>query len=155
VSVSNANFLLLRPFQVNNTEELDRVLEIAKNSLTEYYSPKLIVDLYEEWPEGFSVAEVHHKVAGFLIGSRYSSSEARILMIAVEKSYRKMGIGSSLLTNFIDLCMKKNFSAVRLEVKTDNEEAIKLYKKFNFEITSRISAYYSDASDAFTMWRTI
>jgi len=145
----------VRQFNVNQPEELDRVLNIAQSSLTEYYSPKLIVELYESWPEGFSVAVSGIKIVGFLVGSRFSPTEARILMLAVDRDYRKMGIGSLLLSAFLSMCSKKNFSAVRLEVKTDNDEAINLYKKFEFVITSRINAYYSDASDAFLMWRTI
>ncbi len=155
MGAANAEYFNVRPFNVNDQVELDQVLAVARNSLTEYYSQKLIIDLYENWPDGFSVAEYSGKIIGFLIGSRFSPTESRVLMLAVEKNYRKMGIGSRLLSEFIAMCAGRNFSAVRLEVKTDNEEAINLYKKFEFAITSRINAYYSDASDAFLMWRTI
>ena len=59
------------------------------------------------------------------------------------------------MLDFLAYCRQNGFISVKLEVKTDNEVAIAFYKRFGFVITSRLRAYYSDASDAFTMWKII
>ena len=74
-------------------------------------------------------------------------------LIVVDKQYRRCGIASNLLTYFIDnYCPKK--SEIYLEVAVDNDNAIKLYKKFNFEIINIRKKYYHN-SDALIMKRVI
>lgn len=150
--IDSAQYGLIRQFEPKDTP---RVLEIAEESLTEYYTSALIIDLYESWPEAFRVYVIDNKITGFVIGARNSPDEARILMFAVEKKLRAKGIGNSMMKDFLEFCGKNGFLSVKLEVKTDNDLAINFYKKFGFIVTSRLRAYYSDASDAFSMWKII
>lgn len=150
--VDSQRYGMIRGFE---PKDLSRVLEIAESSLSEYYTNNLVIDLYEAWPDGFRVYESDGKIIGFVIGSRIKPNEARILMFAVDRKYRRQGVGETLMHDFIDFCGRNGFISIKLEVKTDNEGAIIFYKKYGFAITSRLSAYYSDASDAFTMWKII
>ncbi len=135
--------------------DINRVLDIAESSLSEYYTNTLVIDLYEAWPDGFRVYLVDDRIVGFMICARNTPNEARILMFAVDKGYRRKGIGDALMRDFIEFCGMNGFVSLKLEVKTDNDSAIGFYKKYGFVITSRLRAYYSDASDAFTMWKII
>ncbi|MGC8609153.1 MAG: ribosomal protein S18-alanine N-acetyltransferase [Thermoplasmata archaeon] len=135
--------------------DIDRVYKIAQTSLTEFYTQSLVLDLYKDWPESFMVYEYNGKVIGFVVGSKYSRSEARILLFAVDEKFRKMGVGSSMMDKFIELCRAQNLLSIRLEVRTDNEEAIRFYKRYGFIITSLLSNYYSDSSNAYTMWMMV
>ena len=152
MAITNADFGFIRLF---NPADVDRILEIASNSLSEYYTQGLIMDLYDEWPHAFLVYDVGGRIQGFIIGSRFSPTEARILILAVEERYRNLGIGGALMRAFLALCGRENFMSVKLEVRTDNVTAISFYKRLGFVITSRLKAYYSDASDAFTMWKIL
>ena len=40
------------------------------------------------------------------------------------------------------MCTKQNVSEIYLHVQTNNEDAIKFYKKFGFDITDTIPDYY-------------
>lgn len=74
-------------------------------------------------------------------------------MIVVDPKRRKKGIASSLLKHFLD-----NYGTIRkvifLEVSINNDEAIRLYKKNNFEIISTRPKYYNGI-DAYVMKKEI
>lgn len=150
--VDSQSYGIIRRFE---PKDISKVLEIAENSLSEYYTNSLIIDLFEAWPDGFRVYVADDRILGFMICSRLKPNEARILMFAVDKKHRRQGIGEALMHDFMDFCGRNGFISIKLEVKTDNERAINFYKKYGFAITSRLRAYYSDASDAFTMWKVI
>ncbi|CAC11206.1 N-terminal acetyltransferase complex ard1 subunit related protein [Thermoplasma acidophilum] len=136
-------------------KDIDQVYRIAQESLTEFYTQSLIMDLHREWPESFMVYTITDTVVGFIVGSKYSRTEARILLFAVDERFRKMGVGSALMDRFLQLCREENMLSVRLEVRTDNDEAIRFYKKYGFVITALLPGYYSDSSNAYTMWRIV
>ncbi len=152
MAITNAGFGNIRNFRES---DLDRVLDIAASSLSEYYSESLILDLYQEWPQAFFVYTVGKEIEGFLIGSKFSPTEGRILILAVDQRFRNMGVGGALMKAFMDLCSRNNFMSVKLEVRTDNDNAINFYRKRGFVVTSRLKAYYSDSSDAYTMWKIL
>ena len=60
------------------------------------------------------------------------------LSITVVKKYWSMGVGSELMSMLIDFCKSTGVEIIYLEVRSDNERAIALYKKFGFE---RIGVY--------------
>ncbi|GGM66966.1 ribosomal-protein-alanine N-acetyltransferase RimI [Thermogymnomonas acidicola] len=136
-------------------QDLDRVVDIGNSSLTEYYTPSLIMDLYRSWPESFMVYCVGSEIVGFIVGSRQSDIDARILLLAVDARYRNQGCGSALMDSFLRLCRDCGIRSVRLEVRTDNEKAISFYRRYGFSITSTLKSYYSDASDAYVMWKIL
>ncbi|MFG1450509.1 MAG: ribosomal protein S18-alanine N-acetyltransferase [Thermoplasmataceae archaeon] len=150
----NSHFVqgYIREFQ---RDDIYDVMDIARNSFSEYYSSSLIMDLYSAWPQAFRVYVLNESVQGFIIGARNHEGEARILLLAVRSELRSQGIGKSLMENFINFAIQNHLMSIRLEVKVDNESAIAFYRKFGFVITSRIKGYYSDSSDAFTMWKII
>ena len=76
-----------------------------------------------------------------------------LLYIVVDKIYRNKNIASTLLENLI-----KESNKIILEVRCDNKNAIKLYKKYNFKIINIRKNYY-DNMDAYVMeliikWKT-
>ncbi|MCL5667653.1 MAG: ribosomal-protein-alanine acetyltransferase, partial [Candidatus Thermoplasmatota archaeon] len=64
-------------------EDIRKVVEIGNSSLTEYYTDTLLLDLYEAWPNSFIVYTVNDRIVGFIVGSKFSRTEARILLLAV------------------------------------------------------------------------
>lgn len=69
-----------------------------------------------------------------------------IMTLGVLAPYRGLGVGTRLLNHVLDLCPKQNISEIYLHVQTNNEDAIKFYKKFEFEITDTIQNYYTNIS---------
>ncbi len=85
------------------------------------------------------------------IGSISSSQRARIahraeFALSVKKAYWGKGIGSLLMDKMIEFCKENGCTTmVSLGVKAENENAIKLYKKFGFEVVGRHKNYFNIA----------
>lgn len=58
--------------------------------------------------------------------------------IEIEEQYRNMGIGTELLNKLTEIVQK----SISLEVRINNYNAIKLYKKFGFQEKAIRKGYY-------------
>ena len=80
------------------------------------------------------------------------SFSSDIQTIAVLDSYRGRGLGKQLLENLVSQAKKLGSEQILLEVRVDNESAIKLYQSFGFErIDVRKRYYQPDDVDALIM----
>ncbi|MCH3916531.1 MAG: GNAT family N-acetyltransferase [Spirochaetia bacterium] len=70
--------------------------------------------------------------ANFSIGGRKRIRHVGELGIAVQKKYWGQGIGSALLERVIANAKAAGIRKLNLTVRSDNQEAIRLYKKFGF-----------------------
>ena len=131
------------------------VIKIAHTTLPEQYSPIVFNQFYETFPEGFLVAEEHHKIIGFIAGLKLAAGTAKILMLAISEKQRRHGIGSALLTEFVQAVIRQKIHQVELEVRTHNIPAIKFYKKQGFAITDTIPGFYQIKEDAYVMRRRV
>jgi len=138
----------LRCFQPT---DLPRIYELACTSLSENYDPTLFIDLYSYWPEGFMVAEEAGMIIGFIFGILLSRIDARILMLAVDEGQRTRGLGTILYREFQRQCASKGIRVISLEVRVSNLGAIRFYEKMGFQLSGRVSKYYSNGEDAFRM----
>lgn len=68
------------------------------------------------------------------------------LGIAVRKAYWGMGIGRLMMLECINWCRNNNIEQLELEVVTQNERALTMYKNLGFQIhgTKRHALKYSD-----------
>lgn len=130
-------------------EDLEQVWKIAKESFEESYTLDFLLYLWQISPNSFLVAEKNGKIVGFVIAIKQSNNELRILMLAVDKNFRRQGIGTSLLREL--LFRFPEIRRIYLEVKVSNKEAIKFYKKNGFKIKDKIEDFYSDGSPAYIM----
>ena len=144
--------LLVREFK---PVDMFSVIKLASETLTERYNPSLFNYFYETFPEGFIVADKNHKIIGFLIGVKMDFELAKILMLAVSKTYRKQKIGSELLSQFLNIINIKNIKRIELEVRTNNITAIKFYQKHGFKIKDKIKEFYQTGENAYTMLKEI
>ena len=106
------------------------------------------------------VAEVEGEVVG-TIGLQVSGAARRShsgsIGMGVRDDWQGKGVGTAMMQAVIDLADKwLNLKRLELEVYTDNEPALKLYKTFGFEIegTLRMFAFRDGAFvDAYMMSR--
>ena len=76
----------------------------------------------------------------------YDRIELEYIWVSFE--HRKKGIASKLM----DKMLEENSNNITLEVRTTNESAINLYKKYNFKIVATRKNYYGN-EDAYLMIR--
>lgn len=68
-----------------------------------------------------------------VVSGRPRFAHRRELAISVRKDYWGKGVGTGIMNVLMDFCKKTGAKVVELEVRSDNEKAIGLYKKFGFE----------------------
>ncbi len=125
-------------------EDLGSVLSIEKSSFS---NPWTMAHFMAELaaPPGVSVPLVARnsdgRPVGFLCG-RIAAGEAEILDLAVEADRRRWGIGTKLLTAFLDKSRAAGVSRVHLEVRASNTRAQLFYRRFGFQGVGRRPAYY-------------
>jgi ribosomal-protein-alanine N-acetyltransferase len=166
--------------RVRKAEERDlpRIMEIERGSFSNPWPEALLRSYLGE--EGFLVGEENGRIVGYiLVGlkspSFFSRLERRtkllfglergdedpdlhighVMNLAVDPSYRHRGLGTELLRAGLAYLKGLGARLVELEVRTANEEAIRLYRRFGFTIDRLISHYYSDGEDAYLMKRSL
>lgn len=94
------------------------------------------------------VYKTNERIIGFLITEKVID-EISIILLYVESTSRKQGVGSSLLDYLIS--NTKGGNRILLEVSKDNIAATSLYFKKGFQTINIRKKYYKDGSDALVM----
>jgi ribosomal-protein-alanine N-acetyltransferase len=134
--------------------DIRRVMEIEENSFLEG-DAALYLDLYEEWPRGFLVAEHEDRVIGFAVLVLTPEGDGRIFAIAVDSNYRGRGVGRTLLKAAFNTLRKRKIGFVRLEVRVSNHVAQQLYRSTGFMEIGFIPFYYKDGEGAIVMRKVL
>jgi len=143
----------LREFRAT---DLPFVSAIVADALHEHYDPVLYGTLAAEWPTGFLIAADPSDVpVGFLLGVNQVQGEARILMFAVDRRQRMQGIGTLLMSTFLERCRGRAFRRVTLEVRVSNATAIRFYSRYEFSAVDLLRTYYSDGENGYQMARDL
>ena len=127
-----------------NINDINRIIELGKLINTNFDKVNNIEDLINN--NKVIGYYIDNYLVGFLIYEK-SFEVIDILYIVTDKLYRKRGIGTSLMNNLLN---KQEYERVMLEVRCDNNNAIKLYKRFNFKIINIRKNYYLN-NDAYVM----
>lgn len=90
------------------------------------------------------------EIAGYVL-ALVRRKNAKIYSLGVAQSFR----GNKLAQELMLLAMKEleslGFKRSLLEVRTDNQGAISLYKSLGFSVTKKLKAFYRDGCDAYLM----
>ncbi|MFN8073316.1 MAG: ribosomal protein S18-alanine N-acetyltransferase [Mycobacterium sp.] len=102
----------------------------------------------------YVAARVDDTLVGYAGAARLGRTppfEFEIHTIGVDPDYQRHGIGRGMLSRLLDFAGPE--SVVYLEVRTDNEAAISLYRSVGFVGVGLRKRYYRSGADAFTMRR--
>jgi len=94
------------------------------------------------------------KVLGFIMG--YTSGQAgAVYTLDVHPQYRRMGIGSSLISALEKELQLLGAESVRLEAAVERPEAIELYHKAGYQDRELVRNYYGRGKHALRMRKAI
>ncbi len=127
-------------------EDIDRVLKIEQASFSQPYSrdlfeEELVLDLAHP-----CVMKTSDMVVGFM-DYWVVRDEAHLITIAIDPSYRKLGLATQFMEYLLKDCAEKKVRKIYLDVRKSNVAAITLYEKFAFQKISVRKKYYSDNSE--------
>jgi ribosomal-protein-alanine N-acetyltransferase len=135
-------------------QDLDGILEVEKLSFhTPWSRDAFEKELRENRLARYVVGIIDGKVVGYC-GVWLIVDEGHITNVAVHPDFRGHGVGKKLVRALIDLCKSEGIEKMTLEVRVNNEVAIKLYEGFDFRGVGVRKGYYTDThEDALIMWR--
>jgi len=147
VSTAKGVVIKIRNFEM---PDIRRMVEIEEGSNLDG-DAGLYLELYEEWPEGFLVAEREEEVIGFVVMVLTPEGEGRVFALAVDSRYRGKGVGRTLLKAGFSVLRKRKVGYVRLEVRVSNQIAQRLYRSMGFVEIGFVPFYYKNGEGAIVM----
>lgn len=89
----------------------------------------------------YVACDAKRRIAGFAM-LRHSVDEVELITIAVDKKWRRKGVGEALLKAVFADLMTTAAKKMFLEVAEDNAAAVRLYRKFGFAKVGERRGYY-------------
>jgi len=146
-------------------DDLQSVMQINRVCLPENYTDYFFMDLYEQFPETFIVAEEDGKIGGYIMcrvevglsnhGLGGLIRKGHVVSLAVLPHSRRKGVAQALINAAIEGMRGYKAKLCYLEVRVTNTAGVALYKKLGFEISRTINGYYSDGENAYVMTKKI
>lgn len=133
--------------------DLDRVVQIEEENFSVPWSRKSFLDSLALSHTLYVVAEQQGQIAGYC-GCYQILEEAEIVNVAVDKAFRRRGVGRQMLEELMRLGEERGSFAYTLEVRAGNVPAIHLYESLGFKsLGIRKNFYEKPTEDAIIMWR--
>ncbi len=103
------------------------------------------------------VASANHRrfLGTAVVFFRKGTQVARLYSIATKAEARGKGVGSALLEAAEQASRRRRCKALRLEVRTGNDDAIRLYERLGYQRIGEYKRYYGDGADAWRYEKTL
>lgn len=141
-------------FQNPSEEDLGELYRLEVECFSrEAYPPQIILFYIRLARESFIIArdKITKRIKGYVVGLIEGGGEGHIISICVARDYRKRGLGRKLMELIEEYFRSRNVCMSRLEVKTTNTEALRLYSSLGYEKREILKSYYPDGEDAYLM----
>ncbi|XP_013196627.1 N-alpha-acetyltransferase 30 [Amyelois transitella] len=132
--------------------QMPEIMRLIQKDLSEPYSIYTYRYFIHNWPKLCFLATHEGVCIGAIVCKldthRNVVKRGYIAMLAVDKKYRKKGIGSRLVQKAIQAMIDDNADEVVLETEITNKPALKLYENLGFVRDKRLFRYYLNGVDA-------
>lgn len=125
-----------------NTNQIKDILSIEQQSQYSSWTEKMFLYEIGNKFSFFKTINNDNKIIGYII-YRIIFDEAEILNIVIDKNFRGLKIGKTLIDFAIEDIKKKNCKVIFLEVHQNNIIAQKLYEQTGFKRYGIRQKYYS------------
>lgn len=141
------NYIKIFPMTL---EDLEQIKEELEEKFDKFWTYGILKSEIANINSKYIIAKYKEEIVGFA-GITLILDEANIMNIVTKKEKRNQGIGTILLENLIKLSKELNAKSITLEVNINNNDAINLYKKFEFAEVGLRKKYYNNIDDALIM----
>jgi ribosomal-protein-alanine acetyltransferase len=94
-------------------------------------------------------------MAGFVIGLLEPDHTGHITTIGIAPEHRRRRLASCLMETIEAGFRRRHVRIVRLEVRSSNVSAQKLYSSLGYSVTQRLPKYYSNGGDGLLMVKSV
>lgn len=154
-SVARKINVKVRYRQYRDERDLDTVMNLVDNELSEPYSIFTYRYFLHNWPQLAFLAYDGDHCFGTVVCKmdvhREQMLRGYLAMLVVEKPYRSLGTGTELVKLTIAEMIKEQCEEVVLEAEVTNSGALTLYQNLGFIRDKRLHRYYLNGVDAFRL----
>jgi putative acetyltransferase len=151
-TAKNGKKVTFRPEQASDPEMLWTMFSTLSEQSTSNLVPPFTRERIESWTSNINYNEIlaiaavieeanKQRIIG-VSSLKFNPQEAfkhkAELGITVHDDYQNMGIGTALLNHMLDVARLKKLKKVYLMVNTDNNKAVRMYKKAGFEVEGKL-----------------
>jgi ribosomal protein S18 acetylase RimI-like enzyme/predicted double-glycine peptidase len=139
--------IIIRPAQLSDLDQLDSLEQRCFNY--DQLTRRNFQWMLTKAKASLLVADYKGKILGYVLVLYHAgTSLARLYSMAVDAESRGLGLGKRLLLAAEDAARERNFAYLRLEVRPDNHNAIRLYEACGYRQFEVIPDYYEDHAAA-------
>ncbi|KAJ6623027.1 N-alpha-acetyltransferase 30A [Pseudolycoriella hygida] len=135
-----------------NELQMPDIMRLIQKDLSEPYSIYTYRYFIHNWPKLCFLAMHGTTCVGAIVCKldlhRQQRKRGYIAMLAVDKDYRKLKIGTNLVSKAIEAMLFYNADEVVLETEITNIPALRLYENLGFVRDKRLFGYYLNGVDA-------
>ncbi len=102
-----------------------------------------------------TVTQLDSAMAGFVIGLMEPDHTGHITTVGIAPEHRRRRLASCLIKRVEDAFRRRDVRLARLEVRSTNISAQKLYMSLGYSVTQRLPKYYSNGGDGLLMVKAI
>ncbi len=139
--------IIIKKMEIQDLKDIESILE---TDFDNFWSASILKSELEKNNSLYFVAKIGKEIVGFA-GITINIDFNELMNIVVRKDFRKQGIGKLLLEKIIEESNEMKKQYIYLEVNEKNENAINLYKSFQFVEVGRRKKYYDGKNDAILM----
>lgn len=136
--------------------EVDQIVIIQSECGLSSWTRQAYLDELDRPGSIVLAAHSGRELSGFIVGRIIGTDEpeAEIYNIGTRPAFRRLGIGSALMQDFVKACQKAGAIAIWLDVRSSNSAAIRFYKEHGFlKSGTRREFYREPREDADVMVR--
>ena len=103
----------------------------------------------------YKVVAATHEMLAFVVGMIEPDRTGHVVALGVDPEHRRKGLGRYLMRAVEQGFSNNGITTVRLEVRTSNEAAQKLYFNLGYKIVRRMPRYYTSGDDGYLMVKSL
>lgn len=142
-----------------NENDLNIIKPLMDEDLSEPYSIYTYRYFVNSWPHlTFMAYEEQDEKCETCVGAivckideNIAKQRGYIAMLAIDKRFRRRGLGSLLVAHAIERMKEGGCAQVYLETEAINKNALRLYENLGFVRDKRLHKYYLNGGDAFRL----
>lgn len=128
--------------------------DAIEHGLTWSWTPQRVLRSVQDVATNTIVAKTGGVPAGFAI-MKYRDEDAHLLLMAVDASHRRGGVGSALVQWLETTVQVAGIRTIRVEARENNVIARAFYKALGYRETQVLRGYYEGRYDAVVLKKTM
>jgi ribosomal-protein-alanine N-acetyltransferase len=135
--------------------DLDQVVVIERVFPAPWTRDMFLQELRHSQPGDARVAASGPLVLGYIL-CWFVADEVHVVNLAVHPEWRRRGLARALLADTFATALRRGMHLATLEVRVQNQPAVRLYEALDFRTVAVRKGYYADnGEDALVMVKTL